>query len=41
MKLIQFIIMVYIIMITVGGIYVVIKTFLNDIIIEEDDDLDD
>ncbi len=41
MKLIQFIVMVYIIMITIGGIYVVIKTFLHGIIIEEDDEFID
>lgn len=42
MELIRFIIMVYIIMVTAGGIYIVIKTFLYHINIEEeDDDLND
>ena len=41
MKLIQFIVMVYIIMITIGGIYVLLKTFLHGIIIEEDDEVID
>lgn len=41
MALIQFIVIVYIIMISMGGIYLLIKAFLCDIIADEDDDIID